>query len=71
MSAVAALAEVQERIYGIFGDQKFTPSGIYRVKLRVNGTIKEILIDDYIPVNKSGKPLFCQPNKNEFWVVIL
>jgi hypothetical protein len=61
---VAALAESENRIYNIFGNQKFTPSGIYRVKLRINGFIQEILIDDYIPVNKAEKPLFCQPNKN-------
>lgn len=29
------------------------------------------MIDDYVPVNKAGKPLFCQPNSNEIWVVLL
>jgi hypothetical protein len=64
LSAVAALAEVQHRIYNIFGEQEFSPNGIYRVKLRVDGFIREVLIDDYVPVNKAGRPLFCQPNKN-------
>lgn len=33
--------------------------------------MQEILVDDYVPVNKSNKPLFCQPNKNEIWVLLL
>lgn len=28
-------------------------------------------MDDYVPVNKANKPIFCQPNKNEFWVLLL
>ena len=36
--------------------------------LRINGVIEEIVIDDYVPVNKQGEPIFCQPNKNEIWV---
>ena len=39
--------------------------------MRIDGIIQEIVIDDYIPVNSEGEPLFCQPNKNEFWVLIL
>jgi hypothetical protein len=29
------------------------------------------LVDDYVPIDKRGQPLFCQPNKNEIWVPIL
>ena len=61
---MAALAEVEDRIYSIFGSQTFNAGGVYQVKLRVNGVIKSVLVDDYVPVNKGGKPLFCQPNKN-------
>ena len=28
-------------------------------------------MDDFVPVNEVGEPLFCQPNQNEFWVLIL
>lgn len=28
-------------------------------------------MDDFVPVNKDGQPLFCQPFHNEFWVLIL
>jgi hypothetical protein len=30
-----------------------------------------VIVDDFVPVNEVGEPLFCQPNKNEFWVLIL
>lgn len=39
--------------------------------MRINGEIKEIVVDDWIPVNKYKQPLFCQLNKNECWVAIL
>ena len=68
LSAVAALAEKEERIIQIFGDQPGKANGIYKVTLRINGIIEEIIVDDYVPVNKAGQPIFCQPNKNEIWV---
>jgi hypothetical protein len=30
------------------------------------------VVDDNIPINQFGAPIFCQPNKTgEFWVLIL
>jgi len=37
----------------------------------VNGDIKEIVVDDWIPINTYNEPLFCQLNGNEFWVTIM
>lgn len=31
------------------------------IKLRVNGEIQEIAIDDYVPVNELSQPLFSSP----------
>lgn len=64
LSALAALAEDESRIRTIFGNQTFSPNGIYKVVLRIDGVIQEIIVDDFIPVNKRSEPLFCQPNKN-------
>ena len=64
LSAVSAIAEREERIKAIFGIQEGTKNAIYRVLLRINGVIEEILVDDYVPVNNKGEPIFCQPNKN-------
>jgi hypothetical protein len=64
LSAIAALAEKEARITQIFSEQPGSVNGIYRVTLRISGVIQEIIIDDYVPVNKLGEPIFCQPNKN-------
>jgi calpain-15 len=72
LSALAALSEDDKRIRNVFQDQPmFNPQGIYKVVLRINGEIREYLVDDWIPVNSYNEPLFCQLNGNEFWVVIL
>lgn len=71
MSAVSALSEQEQRIKNIFGEATYNPNGIYVATMRVDGVIQEVLFDDYVPVSKEGKPLFCQPNKNEIWVPLL
>ena len=40
------------------------------MQVRVNGEVEEVVVDDYVPVNELGEPLFCQPNRNEFWMLI-
>jgi calpain-15 len=64
LAALAALAEREERVRWVFGSQGFNPNGIYKLTLRVDGTVREVLVDDFVPVNGKGEPLFCQPNKN-------
>ena len=39
--------------------------------MRIDGIIQQIVIDDYIPVNQFGSPIFCQPNKDQIWVPLL
>ncbi len=71
LSALAALSENPRYIKDIFDEQAYNPNGIYAVDMRVDGEVREIIVDDYVPVNEFGQPLFCQPNKNEFWVLIV
>lgn len=51
LSALAALAEQQERITSIFKDQTYNVSGIYKIPMQIDGEIEEIIVDDFIPVN--------------------
>jgi hypothetical protein len=39
----------------------------------VDGVVEEVVIDDNIPVQENGLPIFCQPNRKtgEIWVVLL
>lgn len=73
LSSLAALAEFPNIIRKIFRDQEYNSQGIYKLNLRIDGAVEEIVIDDYVPIQKNGNPLFCQPNKKtgEFWVLLL
>ena len=64
LSAVSAIAEKEERVKAIFGVQQGVKNAVYRVLLRINGIIEEVIVDDFVPVNSKGEPIFCQPNKN-------
>jgi len=65
LSALAAISENQICIKNAFeGQPLFNENGIYKVLLRVNGDIKEIVIDDWLPINAYNEPLFCQLNGN-------
>ena len=36
------------------------------------GTLKEVVVDDYVPVSDSGEPLFAKPaDGRDIWVMIL
>ena len=73
LSSIAALAEFPHIIKSAFHNQSYNAEGIYKVSLRIDGVVEEVVVDDYIPVNEHGLPLFYQPNKKngEFWVLIL
>jgi hypothetical protein len=63
LSSLAALAEFPDIIKKIFRGQTANAEGLYKVSLRVDGVVEEVVIDDFVPVNENGKPVFCQPNK--------
>ncbi|KAJ3077305.1 hypothetical protein HDU98_004267 [Podochytrium sp. JEL0797] len=50
----------------------YNPSGKYSVKLIFNGIHRKIVVDDYLPVSKSGS-LMCtySSNQNEIWPSIV
>ena len=52
-------------------DQTYNPTGIYKITMRIHGELEEVLVDDFIPVNEEGQPIFCQPYKISFWMLIL
>lgn len=36
-----------------------------------NGILQECVVDDYIPCNTKGCPIFSKANGNELWVLLL
>ncbi|KAF9129406.1 calpain 7 [Mortierella sp. GBA39] len=55
-----------------FGEPCYNPHGKYLVKLTFNGIARRVVVDDYLPVSKSGT-LMCtfSTNKNELWPSII
>ena len=51
LSAIAALAEDSRRVASLFGDSKINPHGIYMARVMHLGNIREVVVDDYVPVN--------------------
>ncbi len=37
---------------------EYSEAGLYKVPLRVDGKITEIIIDDFVPVRYNGTPIF-------------
>ncbi|KAF9354122.1 calpain 7 [Mortierella sp. AD094] len=55
-----------------FGEPCYNPHGKYLVKLTFNGIARRVVVDDYLPVSKTGT-LMCtfSTNKNELWPSII
>ena len=72
LSAISAIAEFPQMICQIFKTNTISPNGCYEIAFRLNGEWKIVIVDDYFPCSKSTSlPLFCKPNGNEIWTMLL
>jgi calpain-15 len=75
LSALSAIAEFPHRIQMLFDTKDYEPAGCYIVSMLETGVIKDHIVDDYFPVDRSGKAAFSGPKVErgtaELWVVIL
>ena len=72
LSAISTLSESNHRIRSIFPSLSINQYGVYMARVMHQGVLKEVIVDDYIPVNQQGDPLFAKPAANrEIWVMIL
>lgn len=73
LSAIAGLAEKDNRIKAIFPNLEISKNGIYMARILHKGVLKEVVVDDYFPVSKKdGKLMGANPaGGNEIWVMIL
>lgn len=55
----------------VFARKHFSPSGIYEVRLCINGKWQSIIVDDYFPCYPNGGPIFTSCTTNEIWVLLL
>jgi hypothetical protein len=71
LAAIAAAAEKDpEIIRGLFLTREAEPCGCYRLRLFNAFTHRWTImtIDDRVPVNKDGTPMFSRPHGHELWV---
>jgi len=41
-------------------------------RIHYKGILREVIVDDYIPVDQLGDPLFSRPTRDkEIWIIIL
>ena len=53
------------RIIKLFNDIDIHhDTGVYMVRLKKDGIMYEIIVDDYIPLQPKGNPSFVQPLRN-------
>lgn len=73
LPTISALARYPHRIETIFNfNLSEQQSCIYRLIVKDAGIIKELVIDDYVPVFKeTDRPVFCKANAHEIWVMLL
>jgi hypothetical protein len=73
LSAIASLSSQPITISNTFISKEFNPRGKYTFRLwdPIASKFVRISIDDYIPVDDSGQPVFVRPHGNEIWVMLL
>jgi len=55
----------------LFITKEWNKEGIYRVRICKGGSWREVTIDDLIPCEPRGEPIFTGCDNNEIWVMLL
>jgi hypothetical protein len=73
LAALATLAEKPQYIQNCFVTRSFNPRGQYVVRLYDKKAAKyvNVTIDDYIPCDAQGCPLYTQIGSNEMWPLLI
>jgi calpain-15 len=72
LSALSAIAENDFRIKNLFPCLEVSKHGVYMARVLHRGVLTEVVVDDYVPVNEQGEPLFAKPaGGREIWVMLL
>lgn len=65
LSSVATLAKDYPGFFEqIFASHKISEEGIYMARFYVEGILVEVVVDDYIPVDKNGLSLYAKPTND-------
>lgn len=71
ISPISALTSHPSLVKRIFNTKSKNKKGMYSISLCHQGVFQEILIDDFIPVSKTGEPHFANSNSEACWPLLL
>jgi calpain-15 len=58
-------------VKSLFVTNEYKKNGVYRLRLNKNGIWQEFTIDDYMPCELEGLPMYTRNNFDELWVMLL
>lgn len=72
LATLGSLVETSASLKGMFYIDSLCKAGCQLVYFMVNGHRTPVMVDDFLPCNKNGKPMFAQSkNNSEFWLAIV
>ena len=73
IAAIAAVAEHPSAIKRLFVNHEINDRGKYQIRLynHHKGKFEIVTVDDYLPVDSHGTPIFAKPQGGELWVCLL
>lgn len=71
LSALSILSQFPPLIERLFITKEYNNEGIYRIQICKDGYWQIVTIDDLLPCEPNGDPIFAGCNNNEIWVMLL
>ena len=72
LSSVANLCKFPGLIMKLFKSKGTNKDGFYEIILNIDGKPQIVIVDDYLPIDKTTKkPCYAQSKGNEIWVMLL
>lgn len=72
MPTISAIARYNLKMKYIFQNNIFNMEGYYEIMCKINGVMRNVVIDDYVPVYKTtNRPVFSKANQKCIWIMLI
>lgn len=71
LSSIASIISIYPELIADKFLLNINPSGLYAIKLFIDGEWKVITTDDSFPCRRDKSVIFAKPHHNEIWVMLL